>query len=213
MVCWCRRRSFQLYSLGADYFADVNGFLNWSFCFLEQKVKLVHRQKCNSEGQTMNPKVQILDNGFLSIVDAVLCPQCVHDGTSSTVHTSCGFTTHTGVDMFHDLFGNFHSHDPNEMTSDWSCSLGHGGKAYSRRACHNLSCKLWNGYLEYVADPSKYPLEKQQASGEYASTDEKVAVPSSPDADQPRDTNIILWLYFRNIWSKLLWHLQRWPNY
>ena len=133
----------------------------------------------------MNPKVQILDNGFLSIVDAVLCPQCVHDGTTSVVHTSRGVANHAAVDMFHDSFGNFHSHDPNETTSDWSCSLGHRGKAYSRRACQNSSCKIWNGYLEYVADPSKYS-SKERASSDAVEESGRARV-----ADvRPRDTNI-----------------------
>lgn len=113
-------------------------------------------------------KVQKLPNGFLSITgNTILCPQCVNDGTTSTVHTSCGFTTHAGVSSYHDENGNFHSHNSNETTSDWSCSLGHAGKAYSMSGCPYKMCDH-QGYREYVVDPSRYssmtsPLDESRS--------------------------------------------------
>ena len=86
------------------------------------------------DAQQMDPRLTKLENGCLSISgDTILCPQCVHDCSTSTVYTSCGFVTHAGVSRYHDSKGRYHIHDPNQMSNDWSCSLGHGGSAAKTR--------------------------------------------------------------------------------
>jgi hypothetical protein len=53
------------------------------------------------------------------------CPECQESGQKSTVYVGSDWITGMGVSRFHDEDGRYHEHDPNIVTTGYSCSMGH----------------------------------------------------------------------------------------
>jgi len=55
----------------------------------------------------------------------MICPECKKSGLKSTVYPHGSSTTLMYCQPFYDEDGNFHYHDFNTTTTDYSCSNGH----------------------------------------------------------------------------------------
>ncbi len=55
----------------------------------------------------------------------MICPECKKEGLKSTVYPGVGMTTAMYFSPFYDEEGNYHDHDANTTTTDYSCSNGH----------------------------------------------------------------------------------------
>ena len=53
------------------------------------------------------------------------CPECVKEGKRSRVFVGGSFTTLMGFYPYYDDDGEYHSHDPNKKTTQFSCGNGH----------------------------------------------------------------------------------------
>lgn len=53
------------------------------------------------------------------------CAACVAAGTPSQVRVGGQMATCMGFSTFYDELGRYHSHDPNLITTQYSCSNGH----------------------------------------------------------------------------------------
>jgi hypothetical protein len=75
----------------------------------------------------------------------VVCPVCDASNISSDVRVSWGMTTSAGVQSFY-RDGEYHQHDRNTTSANWSCSNGHKGDIVSVQECTVPFCKDHKGY-------------------------------------------------------------------
>jgi hypothetical protein len=53
------------------------------------------------------------------------CPECIKEGKKSKVYIGCTTSTLIAPVQYYDEDGNYHSSNPNTMTTQYSCSNGH----------------------------------------------------------------------------------------
>lgn len=53
------------------------------------------------------------------------CPTCKDLGVKSRVYPGMSYATCMGWQPYYDEDGQYHSHDPNTTTTDYTCSNGH----------------------------------------------------------------------------------------
>lgn len=68
------------------------------------------------------------------------CPFCQEEGKKSIVTPHGGTSTLLGFSTYYDEDGNYHSHDPNKLTKDYSCSNGHKWFETFKPECPNPAC-------------------------------------------------------------------------
>lgn len=56
------------------------------------------------------------------------CPECVEAGQRSKVYVGLSTTTLMYAQPFYDEDGRWHHHDPNQTTTEYTCSNGHSWK-------------------------------------------------------------------------------------
>jgi len=76
-----------------------------------------------------HPKEWIELEPELIILDAVeklmFCPECEELGLRSSIFTGITITTLMNISEYWDEDGNYHYDDPNQSTTEYSCSQGH----------------------------------------------------------------------------------------
>jgi len=65
------------------------------------------------------------------------CPACVSEGLKSIVHPGPSSTTLMGFPTYYDEDGVFHSHNGNDITTDYTCSNGHQWTEHTTTPCPN----------------------------------------------------------------------------
>ena len=65
----------------------------------------------------------------------MFCPGCKEQGLKSKIYVGASTTTLLGFTPFYDEEGNYHCHDPNTITTSYSCSNGHRWQEYSWGEC------------------------------------------------------------------------------
>lgn len=63
------------------------------------------------------------------------CPVCVKEGLRSKVYGGIGLSTLVYYEPFYDEDGEYHDHDGNAFTADYSCSYGHEFTVTSYKKC------------------------------------------------------------------------------
>jgi len=63
------------------------------------------------------------------------CPTCVDEGLKSQVTPTGTYTTLMAFNRYYDEDGTWHSHDPNEHTTRYHCSVGHSWEWARLAAC------------------------------------------------------------------------------
>jgi len=63
------------------------------------------------------------------------CPDCVKEGTRSRLTILGSTATLMGHSPYYDEDGNYHSHDPNRIRTEYNCSRGHSGVMESELSC------------------------------------------------------------------------------
>ena len=53
------------------------------------------------------------------------CPTCVEESEKSKVYCGGSTTTLMGYSSYYDEEGEYHCHDPNKISTSYSCSRGH----------------------------------------------------------------------------------------
>ena len=53
------------------------------------------------------------------------CPQCVKEGKKSHINVGTSTTTLMYCPPYYDEDGKYHHHDPNYVTTNYTCSNGH----------------------------------------------------------------------------------------
>ncbi len=53
------------------------------------------------------------------------CPGCIKEGKKSKVFELGSYKTLMGSQTYYDEDGKFHSHDPNQMSTQYRCTNGH----------------------------------------------------------------------------------------
>jgi len=84
------------------------------------------------------------------------CPKCVEQGKRSKLYGGDGGTrTLMSFTVYHDEDGQYHSHDPNRLTSGYQCSEGHRFSVTYSSACP--SCTYGHNPIEvrYFEDEVK----------------------------------------------------------
>lgn len=104
------------------------------------------------------------------------CPQCIEEGTRSKVYTNGSTSTLLGWrGPYYDEDGEHHSHDPNQVTSHYSCDNGHQFAASRRRACPNRKCDYGKSPEEIAAQ------QKPQCCGGGPQWGHQFDCPNCPD--------------------------------
>ena len=67
------------------------------------------------------------------------CPECVKESKRSRVNIGTSSTTCMGVQWYYDEEGRYHYHDPNTITTSYSCSEGHRWTERSKRECETCA--------------------------------------------------------------------------
>lgn len=78
----------------------------------------------------------------------MICPQCIKEGTTSTVVNEGTMTTLMGYIDWYDEQGKYHDHDDNTRTSYCKCSNGHEFEYRQENSC-------WCGW---VGKTEKYTM-------------------------------------------------------
>lgn len=71
------------------------------------------------------------------------CPQCVKEGKKSKVYPGVSMTTAMWCPPFYDEEGNYHHHDSNVTTTEYSCSNGHKWTEKTSGSCWCGWGKKW----------------------------------------------------------------------
>lgn len=64
-----------------------------------------------------------------------ICPDCREGGLTSRVTVGPSTVTCMAGQQFYDEQGRFHDHDPNTMTTQYSCSNGHVWSSQQLMSC------------------------------------------------------------------------------
>ena len=65
----------------------------------------------------------------------MICSECKEQGLKSKVYPGTSSATLMWCPPFYDEEGNFHNHDANTITSEYSCSNGHSWTESSHGTC------------------------------------------------------------------------------
>ena len=71
----------------------------------------------------------------------MLCPECQKQGLKSKVYPGVGSRTLQWCPPFYDEEGNYHNHDSNTTSTEYSCSRGHAWVERTTGSC-------WCGWPE-----------------------------------------------------------------
>jgi hypothetical protein len=63
------------------------------------------------------------------------CPECVQNNQKSRVAVGGSTRTLLGFTPFYDEDGNYHNHDPNTTSTQYSCSNGHTWVEKTQHKC------------------------------------------------------------------------------
>jgi len=70
------------------------------------------------------------------------CPECVASGQTSKLYPQGSTSTLMGWSgPYYDEQSEFHSHDPNTVTSGYTCSNGHNFGQSRKRPCPSRGCE------------------------------------------------------------------------
>jgi len=68
------------------------------------------------------------------------CAECNRNGDKSLVYPGMSVSTCMGWLPYFDESGDYHNHNPNSVSSEYSCSKGHKWAVSEAVPCPSLSC-------------------------------------------------------------------------
>jgi hypothetical protein len=114
------------------------------------------------------------------------CEECVEAGEKSRVTGGGGSRTLMGHSPYYDEDGIYHNHDPNTMTSSYSCSNGHRWVTKGKGRCPADGCDH-GGVFETIRQKPRpkpepgIPVRAGWSTGTVAVSDTVTAVAASDD--------------------------------
>lgn len=72
--------------------------------------------------------------------ERLFCPQCTVESKTSSVREGVSSTTAMWYAPFYDDDGDYHVHDMNYTTTEYTCSNGHQFNVNSSHPCPNTNC-------------------------------------------------------------------------